>query len=491
MLELTALDLERERPAALVIPVCEDRSIHAHPALASLTARLEAWPEFKGKAEQKLILHGPEGASARRVFFMGLGEAEKVDVAGLRDMAGRAVKTAMEAELSELVIAAPAADPIPPQPKAVLAALLEGAGLANNLSDTYKSERKQRPLDRIRVFAESAAAEAHADLPARVETLCAGAHLAREWVNRPANDKTPERYAAAIVEAAEAVGLKTAVMDEAELRERGFGALMAVAQGSQATPKLVILEYEPEGPPERTLALVGKGVTFDTGGYNLKVGGSMAGMKCDMGGSAAVAAALVTAARLRPKDRIIGLTPLVENMVSGNAIRPGDVVTSYLGKTVEIGNTDAEGRLILIDTMAYAVETYQPDLMIDFATLTGACLMGLGERIAGVFSRDDALAEAIVAAGAATGDRCWRLPLPDDYKEYLKSDLADISNMPSVRWGGAITAALFLSEFVGDARWAHVDIAGPVQAKKGTAVSPPGATGFGVRLVFDLLDRLG
>jgi leucyl aminopeptidase len=496
MLELTALDLGRNPIPALAVPVCEDRSIYTDSSLSALTRRLEAYPEFKGKSEQKLILHGLEDAGARRVIFLGLGEAGSVDAEALRNMAGRAVKTAMEAELTELAIAAPAADQLPPDEGEIFAALLEGAGLANHLSDDYKSERKKKPLERIRLFAESEPGADHADLPARAEALAAGTHLAREWVNRPANDKTPERYAAAIVEAAEAAGLKTSVMDEAELRERGFGALLAVARGSEAKPKLVILEYEPElnmtgGAPERTVALVGKGVTFDTGGYNLKISGSMSGMKADMGGSAAVAAALVAAARLRPKDRIIGLTPLVENMVSGNAIRPGDVFKSYLGKTVEIGNTDAEGRLILIDAMAYAAETYRPDLMIDFATLTGACLMGLGERIAGVFTKDDALAEAIVAAGKATGDRCWRLPLPDDYKEYLKSDLADISNMPSVRWGGAITAALFLSEFVGDTRWAHIDIAGPVQAKKGTAVSPPGATGFGVRLIFDLLNRLG
>ena len=491
MLELTHLDLERDTVPALAIPVCEDRSIHENPILEALIGRLADFPEFKGKSEQKLVLYDPQGAGARRAIFLGMGEADAADAGALRNLAGRAVKAAIEADLPELVVVAPSADRIPPESAEILAALLEGAGLANHLSDTYKSERKHRPLERIRVFAEAAAIREQAHLPGRIEILCEATHLAREWVNRPANDKTPERYAASIVAAAEAAGLKTSVMDEAELTEWGFGALMAVAQGSEAKPKLVILEYEPEAEPERTVVLVGKGVTFDTGGYNLKVGGSMAGMKSDMGGSAAVAAALVAAARLRPRDRIVGLTPLVENMVSGRAIRPGDVVKSYLGKTVEIGNTDAEGRLILIDAMAYAAETYRPDLMIDFATLTGACLMGLGERIAGVFSRDDALAEAIVAAGAATGDRCWRLPLPDDYKEYLKSDLADIGNMPSVRWGGAITAALFLSEFTGDTRWAHIDIAGPVQARKGTAIGPPGATGFGVRLIFDLLQRLG
>ncbi|MFP4033478.1 MAG: M17 family peptidase N-terminal domain-containing protein, partial [Desulfococcaceae bacterium] len=225
MLELTALDLGRDPIPALAVPVCEDRSIHSHPSLEALIRRLEAYPEFKGKSEQKLILHGLEDAGARRAIFLGLGEADAVDAGALRNLAGRAVKAAMEAELTEMAIAAPDSDAVAPEKGEIFAAMLEGAGLANHLSDDYKSERKKRLLDRIRLFAPSEPGAAHADLAARAEALAAGTHLAREWVNRPANDKTPERYAAAIVEAAEAVGLKTTVMDEAELRERGFGAM--------------------------------------------------------------------------------------------------------------------------------------------------------------------------------------------------------------------------------------------------------------------------
>jgi leucyl aminopeptidase len=236
--------------------------------------------------------------------------------------------------------------------------------------------------------------------------------------------------------------------------------------------------------------LVGKGVTFDTGGISLKPAAGMETMKADMSGAAAVAGAMLAVARLKPKQRIIGITPIVENMPSGTATRPGDIVTSYAGKTVEIGNTDAEGRLILIDAMAYAIQKHKPDVLIDLATLTGACVVALGEKMAGVFSPDDALAGAIVAAGEAAFERCWRLPMPEDYKELLKSDLADISNMSSSRYGGAITAALFLSEFTTGTRWAHIDIAGPAHAKKGSDYCAPGGTGFGVRLLCELLERL-
>ncbi|MDH3798960.1 MAG: peptidase M17, partial [Desulfobacterales bacterium] len=234
----------------------------------------------------------------------------------------------------------------------------------------------------------------------------------------------------------------------------------------------------------------GKGVTFDSGGLNIKTGGSMAGMKADMSGAAVVAAAMITLARLKTKSHVIGAIPIVENMPSGKATRPGDIVRSYAGKTIEIGNTDAEGRLILIDAMAYVVKKHKPQVMIDLATLTGACVVALGEKIAGVFTPDDELAEAIIASGNKSHERCWQMPLPEDYKELLKSDFADLNNMASSRWGGAITAALFLSEFSGDTRWAHIDIAGPAYLKKGDAYCGPGGTGFGVRLLCDLIEKL-
>jgi leucyl aminopeptidase len=210
----------------------------------------------------------------------------------------------------------------------------------------------------------------------------------------------------------------------------------------------------------------------------------------DMAGAAAVAATLITAARLHLKHNIVGIIPIVENMPSGNATRPGDIIQSYGGKTVEIGNTDAEGRLILIDALSYAIKNYRPQTVIDLATLTGACIVALGEKIAGAFSFDDDLAENIILSGVNTHERCWRMPLPEDYKDLIKSDFADLNNVPATRAGGAITAALFLSEFVKDTSWAHIDIAGPAYAKKESAYCGVGGTGFGVRLLCDLLERL-
>jgi len=213
-------------------------------------------------------------------------------------------------------------------------------------------------------------------------------------------------------------------------------------------------------------------------------------MKMDMSGAASVAAILITLSRLKHRFRVVGVIPVVENMPSGEAVRPGDIIKTYSGKTVEIGNTDAEGRLILADAMSYAVKMFKPDVLIDLATLTGACVVALGEKIAGVFSTEERLAKAIVKAGDAVGEICWPMPLFDDYKKLLKSEFADINNMSSTRWGGAITAALFLSEFVERTPWAHIDIAGPAYSKKADDYCGPGGTGFGVRLLIDFLNKM-
>jgi leucyl aminopeptidase len=322
-----------------------------------------------------------------------------------------------------------------------------------------------------------------------VATVCGGTLLAREWVSMPANDKRPAQFVQALTERARAENLDVTVLDERALQQEKLGALLAVGGGSDSKPALVLIDYRPRGA-RRSLALVGKGVTFDAGGLNLKPTGSIEEMKVDMAGAAAVAATMIVLARLKPKLRVVAALPVVENMISGSAYRPGDVVASYAGKTIEIGNTDAEGRLILADAMAYVLKKYQPDTLIDLATLTGACVVALGEGIAGVFSRDDDLAEGIVRAGRVAHERCWQMPLPDDYKELLKSEIADLRSVGTTRWGGAIAAALFLSEFVGDTRWAHIDIAGPVYRKKEDAYCGAGGTGFGVRLLWELIEKL-
>ncbi len=489
MLKLTSADLQKTKIDTLVIPVCEDDTIHEDPVLIDLIAKAHKHPEFKAAAGDVLTLYDLPKVKSHRIVFFGIGQRAKIDSEGLRAFAGRAVKKAMHDEIGRLLLAAPSSDKLEIEPAVLLESLLEGAFLANYLFDTYKAEKKSKPLKQVHVVVKPPLVRRFGRLASKVETICAGTHLAREWVNTPPNDKRPEQLARTLAARARREGLKVSVLGEPFLKKQRFGALLAVAVGSRNKPRLVVMEYAPKGY-KKTIALVGKGVTFDSGGINLKPTPGLKDMKIDMAGAAAVAATLIAAARLKPKMRVVGLIPIVENMVSGDATRPGDIVKSYAGKTVEIGNTDAEGRLILIDAMAYAIKKYKPHTLVDLATLTGACMVALGDKIAGVFTEDKALSDAIVAAGQKTHERCWPLPLPQDYKESLKSDVADISNMSNSKYGGAVTAALFLSEFVEPTRWAHIDIAGPVFAGKGSDYCPPGATGFGVRLLCNLLERL-
>ena len=424
-----------------------------------------------------------------RVIFIGLGKHAKLNPEKLRAFSGKAVKSSIKHGLKEIVIGTPSPDLLPMAEADLVSAILEGACLGNHVFDRYKKKKELKPLKHITLALPAATVKVLAELPKRVEAVCRGTLLARDWVSMPSNDKTPAQLSKAFISLAGQEKLKTTLLSPKQLRQENFGALMAVAAGSQNTPRLVVLEYAPKGA-KKTIALVGKGVTFDAGGINLKPTGGLEDMKCDMSGAAAVAATLITAAKLKPDVRIVGVIPLVENMISGSATRPGDIITSYAGKTIEIGNTDAEGRLILADAMSYTLKQYKPDIMVDIATLTGACVMALGEKIAGLFTLDDPLAEAIIDSGQKTHERIWRLPLPEDYKELLKSEFADTNNMSSTRWGGAITAALFLSGFTEGTRWAHIDIAGPAYQKKGSAYCDAGGTGFGVRLFCELIDRL-
>jgi leucyl aminopeptidase len=489
MLNLKAIDLKKEKIDTLIVAVCEDRKIHADPTINAAINQALKLEEFKAEKGDTVTLYDLKGFNIKRMIFVGLGQHEKIDPEALRAACGAAVKKCIKADLERIWVAVPAAEKLKMEPATAVEAMLEGACLGNHLFDKYKREKNKKPLKQINFLVPTEALGRLRRIPPKIGSICAGTILAREWISTPSNEKTPEQFTAAIVSRAKRHGLKIRVLREKDLRQNKFGALLAVAAGSQSKPSLVLLEHRP-AHAKKTLALVGKGVTFDSGGLNLKTGGSMSGMKADMSGAAAVAATLITLARLKSNVHAVGAIPIVENMPSGKATRPGDIVRSYSGKTVEIGNTDAEGRLILIDAMSYVVKNYNPQIMIDLATLTGACRVALGVKIAGVFTRDNELAQAIMASGDKTHERCWQMPLPEDYKELLKSDFADINNMSNTRWGGAITAALFLSEFRGETRWAHIDIAGPAYIDKEEAYCGPGGTGFGVRLLCDLIEKL-
>jgi len=489
MLKYTAVSLNRTKIDMLAIPVCEDALIHDDAQVLKLIAAAAALEEFAGESKQEVILYHPAETKVQRCVCAGLGPHKKITAEVLRNFAGRAVKTAIKAKRDSLIIALPLAYPIGMEAETMVQAIMEGALLANHIFDRYKEKAKDKPLKEIALRTAPGISKKLTRLIDKTEVICKSTLLAREWINTPSNLKVPAQFADMVTDAARKTGLKITTLTEVQLKQKKFGALLAVAAGSSQPPRLVEMNYKPKGA-KKTIVLVGKGVTFDTGGISLKQSAGMQAMKADMSGAAAVAATLIALSRLKPRHHIVGVMPIVENMPSGSATRPGDIVTSYAGKTVEIGNTDAEGRLILADSMAYAIKKYKPDVLIDLATLTGACLVALGEKLAAVFSKDDELSQAIVAAGQAVHERCWAMPMPEDYKEQLKSDYADINNMPSTRYGGAITAALFLAEFVGETCWAHIDIAGPAFGKKGNDYCGPGGSGFGVRLLCNLIEKL-
>ena len=489
MLKIKTGNIKTLQTGLLMIPVAEDEPLHADPTIQGLVDTAMTYSEFKGEKGDELLLYQPGPVNAVRVLFCGLGKAAEIDAESLRKAAGKAVKKGIKLELSDLLISLPDSSEMPLEAKPAVQALFEGAYLGNHIFDHYKGKKKQTPVKEISIFADDESVKSGKGIADRVEAVCKSTVLARDWVSMPPNEKRPDRFVRSITKAAEKEGLEITVLDEPALKKNKMGGILAVGAGSKSRARMVILDYKPK-KSKKTYALIGKGVTFDSGGINIKPSGSLEDMKMDMGGGASVAATLIAAARLKPDYRVIGVVPVVENMPSGDAARPGDIIRTYAGKTVEIGNTDAEGRMILIDAMAYTEKLFKPDVMIDMATLTGACIMALGEKIAGVFSTDRDLSEAILAAGETVYERCWAMPMPDDYRELLKSDFADIRNIGSSRWGGAITAALFLSEFVEDARWAHIDIAGPAYAKKASDYCGAGGTGFGVRLLIEMMEKI-
>nr|AUG32798.1 leucyl aminopeptidase [Paulinella longichromatophora] len=316
----------------------------------------------------------------------------------------------------------------------------------------------------------------------QASSICSGVELARQLVSTPANKLTPQALADTAGNIARDFGLELKILGRDECEALGMGSYLGVAQGASTPPKFIHLTYYPNGPVKRRLVLVGKGVTFDSGGYNLKVGTSQIEMmKYDMGGSAAVLGAAQSIGELQPKDvEVHIIVAACENMISGSAIHPGDIVTASNGKTIEVNNTDAEGRLTLADALVYAC-CLKPDAVVDVATLTGACVVALGDQIAGLWSPNDDLASQLVDAGLEAGELLWRMPLHSPYKQSLLSTIADMKNT-GARPGSSITAALFLKEFVADGvDWAHLDIAGTVWSETGRNQEPPGATGFGVR----------
>jgi leucyl aminopeptidase len=465
----------------VAVPVTAEDGTAKGLAALGLPSALLAAQGFAGKVDQLAFATRSDG---RSVVLVGMGAAASIDTDGLRRAAARVVRAAGRVKS----VALPLLDAVPALSGSALAdaarAVAEGAGLGAYRFDELRSSATKPTLTRIVITGRGG--QKIADAVIEGARIAAGQNLARDLVNRPGGTLTPKALAAEATAIARREKLKITVLGPKEIAERRLGGLLGVNRGSSQEPRFVEMAYEPKSPTG-TLALVGKGITFDSGGLSIKSGEGMMTMKMDMGGAAAVLGFFAAVQAVAPRCRVVGYMPMTDNMSNGDATRPGDVLTMRNGTTVEVLNTDAEGRLILADALCLATEA-KPDAIVDLATLTGAVEVALGSRIAAVLSNNDGWRDDVQAAAARSGERMWPLPLPDDYRPYLDSDVADLRNISKSRGGGTMTAGLFLQEFVGDdIPWAHIDIAGTAWWAEGDdAEFSKGGTGYGVRLLLEL-----
>ena len=478
---LATLDVD-----ALLLPVFEDAD-SASPwqeldaaIEGRISEAIESRP-FTGKVRSCLAVPLPAAGGLGEILLVGLGKAADLTPSRYREALAAGTSLAVRRHGERVAIAT----------REDVGSGAEHAASATEavLLSQYKFDRYKKPSEDSTQLAELLlpAADGVDDAIGRGQRICRGVAWARDLINLSPSDKRPPALADLVAEMAAEVGLRCEIIDEARANELEMRALLAVAQGSTTEPRLVVLEHAPEGTSsDAPIVLVGKGVTFDTGGISIKPSAGMDEMKSDMSGAAAVVATMRVISELNLPRRVVGLVPMAENMPDGDAYRPGDLVTAMNGKVIEVLNTDAEGRMILADALAYGVSEFAPECMIDLATLTGACVVALGEDVAGVMANDDDLSAELVAAGTRVAEPVWPLPMFPVYDKLIKSKIGDIKNTGG-RWAGAITAAKFLENFVDDTPWAHLDIAGPAYRTKATPLTPAGGAGFAVRLLVDWL----
>lgn len=460
------------------------------PPIAAVLRQACADERFCGKTGQTLVLHTGGAVPARRIALVGAGARARFAPADAQHVAAKLARVATSVGARTMTISGGQATTAGPDEVLVFEALARGARLGAYRFDKYIAEAKREPctLTAVRLLHSTGLADSVAQQAlARAEHVTDAVAAARDLVNEPAGALTPTALAQIASDRARAAGVEAIVLGPVECRARGMELFLAVARGSAEEPRFIHLTWRPPGASKRVV-LVGKGVTFDSGGLSLKTNEGMLGMKADMAGAAAVLNAVVAAAEEHLPVEVHALCACTENMPSGTAYKLGDVIRSMSGKTVEINNTDAEGRLTLADAITYGLEL-KPDVILDFATLTGACVVALGPHTAGVMTNDQRLADEWLAAAASAGEDMWPLPLPTRLTKQLKSDVADMRNTGE-RWGGALTAGLFLKEFVNSTPWVHVDIAGPATADKEWGVYGKGATGFGVASIIQYLQTL-
>ena len=448
----------------------------ADEATGGAVSRALATVEFIGKEGQSCTILAP-GAGLSRIVAVGLGKLDELTEKRLEEAGGALVPLLAREPSATLAAGALNGEQA--------ARLAFGAVLRGYRFDLYRT--KQKPEDKPKLTALTVLTGQERDAAAVWEKLAAVAHgvfVARDLATEPPNILTPVEFANRI-EKLSALGLEVEVIGPEQMLAWGFGALMGVAQGSAQPARMVVMQWHGGKAGEKPVAFIGKGVTFDTGGISIKPAAGMEDMKWDMAGAGAVTGLMAALAGRKAAVNAVGVVGLVENMPGSNAQRPGDVVRSYSGQTIEVLNTDAEGRLVLADVLWYAQEKFDPKFMVDLATLTGAMIVALGHEHGGMFSNDEDLAAKLLAAGAASSETLWRLPMGPEYDKQLKSDIADMKNITG-RPGGSITAAQFIARFVNGKPWAHLDIAGMAWAAKDLPTVPKGASGYGVRL----LDRM-
>jgi leucyl aminopeptidase len=445
--------------------------------LAKATAPILNSGEYAAGSCETVLLHQPDGFKAERILLVGVA---KLTAAEVRKAAGAAVRFAKPRKLRELVIAIPEGlDTL-----AATKAVVEGAYIGDFDSDTYRSDRKDQSIEQLGVVSGSGVIQAAVEAGIREGTILGEAqNFARSLINEPGNVLTPTVLGQRAAEMCRQYGLQCEVYGADKIKELKMGAFWGVAKGSEEPPALIVMTYEPKkAPASPVLGLVGKGITFDTGGISIKPADGMEKMKYDMAGGAAMIGAMQAIAQLKPGVKVIGIVCATENMPSGSAMKPGDVLIAMSGKSIEVVNTDAEGRLVLADGLAYARQLGATHL-IDAATLTGACVVALGQVNAGCFANDEDAYKHFTGAAEISGERFWRLPLEDDYKDQIKSNIADIMNTGVNRYGGATNAAMFLKEFAEDTPWIHLDIAGLAWSDDAKPWMAKGPSGIAMRTI--------
>lgn len=497
--------LDKIKAGGMVITVFEKDDLDLNPyktldnALGGLLRKLIESGEIKGKYKEFTLIHSGDKIPTDHILVMGLGKKKDFNIDRIRAVMAISARNFRRINVNNIVV--PNFNDMGLDMEDEACAIVEGIILGLYRFRKYMT-KEDSGSDYLTIKDLTLVTQNSKDIPkirkgiTKGEILSYASNLAKDLINEPSSNMTPTIFSEKAKEISKECGLKIKILDKKDIQKLNMGAFLAVAKGSEEPPKLVVLEYKGGDKNSKTIGLVGKGITFDSGGLNLKPGESMFRMFCDMAGAGAVLCTMKAIAQQKLKINVVGVIPLAENIPDGRSYKPGDIIKSMSGKTIEILNTDAEGRLLLVDALTYIKENYKPDMIFDIATLTGAIVIALGRFASGIMGNDQELIEKMRIAGERSGERVWQLPLFEEYKAQLRSDVADIENSGG-RDAGSITAAWFLREFVGDTPWVHIDIAGTAVMEetimpylKSPYLPKEGATGVGTRLLYYMIESL-